>query len=490
MAFSTKMFGPARKMARHGRFGDTILAHINPKEAALLKARGGSGTINPMTGAMELANREDFDADFYLDQFQDVAKAGYGSGDPDDENFLDPFEHYMEYGRFEGRAGNVGEQQTQDLGAYTGAFDEDFYLSQNQDVADAIANDQLGGISARDHFNIFGQSEKRATNQLQQDLKEGGFGGRFGRLQGMSSYEDNVEGGRASDRSIGRFNMLSGNTTGNPDDPASPNYLNQNQTNIADNLIGSGDFAYDLLGGTAGLTSQQIIDQLTPRKDAVDSGFIGNFDPNLMTAYTNDYTDFDNDASTNFSAPNTSNISRGGEDITQLRNAIRGIGYEGRYGTGEAETYISDQLSELGLASTGDLARDINAIKAQQGYQTRLAEIEAELAEALAARNDPPVTTLPLTTETSDNTTAPTDVSVEVPQIALGSNADGTIPNVSTAGRFSDATGIPTFRRTRINPFTGALEYLPQTTNIRNAFSQATETRPRFSGGFGNTIRL
>ena len=36
-----------------GRGGDTILAHINPKEAAMLKAMGGSGKINPRTGLME-----------------------------------------------------------------------------------------------------------------------------------------------------------------------------------------------------------------------------------------------------------------------------------------------------------------------------------------------------------------------------------------------------------------------------------------------------
>ena len=36
-----------------GRRGDTVLAHINPKEAALLKKRGGAGTINPDTGLPE-----------------------------------------------------------------------------------------------------------------------------------------------------------------------------------------------------------------------------------------------------------------------------------------------------------------------------------------------------------------------------------------------------------------------------------------------------
>jgi hypothetical protein len=36
-----------------GRDGDTILAHINPEEAEMLKQMGGSGTINPNTGLPE-----------------------------------------------------------------------------------------------------------------------------------------------------------------------------------------------------------------------------------------------------------------------------------------------------------------------------------------------------------------------------------------------------------------------------------------------------
>jgi len=40
-------------LASKGRGGDSILAHINPKEAAMLKSRGGSGTINPITGLPE-----------------------------------------------------------------------------------------------------------------------------------------------------------------------------------------------------------------------------------------------------------------------------------------------------------------------------------------------------------------------------------------------------------------------------------------------------
>jgi hypothetical protein len=43
----------AQELQDYGRGGDTMLAHINPQEAAMLKAMGGSGTINPDTGLPE-----------------------------------------------------------------------------------------------------------------------------------------------------------------------------------------------------------------------------------------------------------------------------------------------------------------------------------------------------------------------------------------------------------------------------------------------------
>jgi len=45
--------GAAEAIRQQGRGGDTILAHINPQEAQVLKAMGGSGTINPATGLLE-----------------------------------------------------------------------------------------------------------------------------------------------------------------------------------------------------------------------------------------------------------------------------------------------------------------------------------------------------------------------------------------------------------------------------------------------------
>jgi hypothetical protein len=50
----------AKAMAKQGRYGDTILAHISPREAEMLKDMGGSGTINPMTGMPEFFIKKAF----------------------------------------------------------------------------------------------------------------------------------------------------------------------------------------------------------------------------------------------------------------------------------------------------------------------------------------------------------------------------------------------------------------------------------------------
>jgi len=52
-SLSIDMAGLAQLLRKKGRGNDTVLAHITPKEAALLKRRGGSGTINPDTGLPE-----------------------------------------------------------------------------------------------------------------------------------------------------------------------------------------------------------------------------------------------------------------------------------------------------------------------------------------------------------------------------------------------------------------------------------------------------
>jgi hypothetical protein len=48
----------AKRLAAAGRGKDSILAHINPKEAKLLKKHGGKGSINPNTGIMEFYDED------------------------------------------------------------------------------------------------------------------------------------------------------------------------------------------------------------------------------------------------------------------------------------------------------------------------------------------------------------------------------------------------------------------------------------------------
>ena len=55
-----------REMAAAGRHGDTMLAHISPVEAQMLRRYGGSGTINPVTGAPEF---------FLKKMFKSIGKA-------------------------------------------------------------------------------------------------------------------------------------------------------------------------------------------------------------------------------------------------------------------------------------------------------------------------------------------------------------------------------------------------------------------------------
>jgi hypothetical protein len=52
----------ASYLASQGRNGDSMLAHITPEEAELLRSRGGSGTINPVTGLPEFFIKKAFKA--------------------------------------------------------------------------------------------------------------------------------------------------------------------------------------------------------------------------------------------------------------------------------------------------------------------------------------------------------------------------------------------------------------------------------------------
>ena len=71
----------AELIRSQGRGRDTVLAHITPKEAALLKKRGGSGTINPDTGLPEF--QEDYGGDYGGGDYVSGYDIDYGAPVPE-----------------------------------------------------------------------------------------------------------------------------------------------------------------------------------------------------------------------------------------------------------------------------------------------------------------------------------------------------------------------------------------------------------------------
>ena len=90
----TRMGGDVRKIAAllqsKGRGKDTILAHITPQEAALLKSRGGRGSTNPDTGLMEFEDE--------VGAIEDYQTPAPGEAGPPPETFTPP-EQEMFYGQ-------------------------------------------------------------------------------------------------------------------------------------------------------------------------------------------------------------------------------------------------------------------------------------------------------------------------------------------------------------------------------------------------------
>jgi hypothetical protein len=75
-ALGTDLASLAQILRSKGRGKDTILAHINPQEAALLKKAGGSGDINPDTGLPQFEN-------------EDMSFGDYGGSTQPDDSYVD-----------------------------------------------------------------------------------------------------------------------------------------------------------------------------------------------------------------------------------------------------------------------------------------------------------------------------------------------------------------------------------------------------------------
>jgi hypothetical protein len=68
----------AKMLSKKGRGGDTMLAHITPKEAKILKEAGGAGTVNPDTGLLEF-----YDGSFNIGEYGFDYGSDYARSIPD-----------------------------------------------------------------------------------------------------------------------------------------------------------------------------------------------------------------------------------------------------------------------------------------------------------------------------------------------------------------------------------------------------------------------
>ena len=114
----------AEMVRRMGRGRDTVLAHITPEEADLLRKRGGSGETNPMTGLPEF--QQDYEYEAYY---------GGGGGQPDYN-----YDVEAQPGGFYGET----PAPSYDVEAQPGGFYGMPTPTRGPDIADAEA--QMGGF--------------------------------------------------------------------------------------------------------------------------------------------------------------------------------------------------------------------------------------------------------------------------------------------------------------------------------------------------------
>ena len=128
----------AELIRSQGRGRDTVLAHITPQEAALLKKRGGSGTTNPATGLPEF--QEDYGVSYNYDV---EAQPGgfYGGEAPTPAQIADIYPTFDSGGETYTTAPILTGQPTR----YGGAFDT-FTPAEGQ-PADLF---QIGGFAGGD----------------------------------------------------------------------------------------------------------------------------------------------------------------------------------------------------------------------------------------------------------------------------------------------------------------------------------------------------
>jgi hypothetical protein len=141
----------AQRLAGMGRNGDTILAHINPQEAKVLKALGGSGTTNKRTGLMQFDIGGDGHGG-YGSNGPGTGSGGSGLGDGDSAGMGSSGSG----GGFVG-AGNADTSDSATDAANAAATDR----ASNNGIGDGDGTNNTGGDNAIANGNAFTRAVDR-----------------------------------------------------------------------------------------------------------------------------------------------------------------------------------------------------------------------------------------------------------------------------------------------------------------------------------------
>ena len=165
----------AQVLADQGRGGDRMLAHITPSEARMLRRRGGSGTINPVTGLPEYLKKA----------FKSVGKAFKSAGK-------------AVTGAVKSVAGAVKKFANSTVGRVVTSVALGFFLGPA--AASMLGVSSVAGVAAVSGFvGGFGSSVLAGQN-LKDALKSGAIGGlaagvTAGVTGGMNAFEAGSYGG-------------------------------------------------------------------------------------------------------------------------------------------------------------------------------------------------------------------------------------------------------------------------------------------------------
>ena len=189
-------------LASKGRYGDTMIAHINPQEAQMLMEEGGSGTINPMTGLPEFFDWADDSGGMSFDE---------SSGGIDYSGGADAAEQAAAEAALYG--GDIGgptaaeqaaAQAAEEAALYVGDIGGPTFEEQEKAARDFIQFERdLFQSNKQDAFDRFQtgkltEAEDLLLTQLNQGRTGPEAGGLFASLMAVPGVKDAVEKGYSS----------------------------------------------------------------------------------------------------------------------------------------------------------------------------------------------------------------------------------------------------------------------------------------------------